>query len=45
VQRALLEVLEQRTRRSFRNTWHFIDWAASNGVEFLPAEPPPATAR
>jgi hypothetical protein len=34
-QRALLEVLEQPTRRTFSSPWHFIDWADSNGVDFL----------
>jgi hypothetical protein len=39
-QRAVLDVLGQRTRRSFRNTWHFLDWARSNGLEFAaPATP------
>jgi hypothetical protein len=33
-QRALLDVLGHRTRRDFRNTWHFLDWARSNGVDF-----------
>jgi hypothetical protein len=41
-QRALLDVLGQRTRRQFRNTWHFLDWARSNGVDFVP--PSPASA-
>jgi hypothetical protein len=35
-QRALLNVLGRRTRREFRSTWHFLDWAAANGVEFTP---------
>jgi hypothetical protein len=35
-QRALLDVLGRRTRRSFRSTWQFLEWAASNGLEFTP---------
>jgi hypothetical protein len=35
-QRALLDVLGHRTRRTFRNTWHFLNWAQSNGVDLLP---------
>ncbi|HEY7314992.1 MAG TPA: serine/threonine-protein kinase [Gemmataceae bacterium] len=38
-QRALLDVLGHRTRRTFRNTWHFLDWAHSNGVDFIPPAP------
>jgi hypothetical protein len=30
VQRALLDVLGQRYKQSFRCTWHFIDWADDN---------------
>jgi hypothetical protein len=40
-QRALLDVLGHRTRRTFRNTWHFLDWARSNGVDFVPSRVPP----
>jgi hypothetical protein len=39
-QRTLLDVLGQRTRRTFRSTWHFLDWAASNGVDLVPHFPP-----
>jgi hypothetical protein len=39
-QRALLDVLGHRTRREFRNTWHFLDWARSNGVDFVPSRMP-----
>jgi hypothetical protein len=35
-QRALLELLERPTKRSFRSPWEFIDWAAANGVDLLP---------
>jgi hypothetical protein len=35
-QRTLLDVLGQRSRRDFRTTWHFLDWAASNGVDLAP---------
>ncbi len=35
VQRSLLELLEKPTRRGFRCTWQFIDWAESNGVDLL----------
>jgi type I restriction enzyme S subunit len=35
-QRVVLDVLGRRTRREFRSTWHFLDWAQSNGVEFAP---------
>jgi hypothetical protein len=35
-QRALLDILGRRTHRQFRNTWHFLDWAASNGVDLTP---------
>jgi hypothetical protein len=38
VQRALLNELGQPTKRTFHSTWHFIDWAASNGVDFLPEQ-------
>ena len=41
-QRVLLDVLGQRTRHTFRSTWHFLDWAASNGVDLVP---PPAKAQ
>jgi hypothetical protein len=37
--RHLLDVLGQRTRRKFVNTWDFLDWAAANGVDLLPAVP------
>jgi hypothetical protein len=37
--RTLLDVLGQRTRRTFVNTWDFLDWAAANGVNLLPAAP------
>jgi hypothetical protein len=37
--RALLDVLGQRTRRRFVNTWDFLDWAAANGVDPRPAAP------
>jgi tRNA A-37 threonylcarbamoyl transferase component Bud32 len=37
-QRALLDVLGRPTRRTFHSTWDFIDWAKSNGVDFLAAE-------
>jgi Protein kinase domain len=36
VQRILLDVLAQRTRREFRNPWHFLDWASANGVDLAP---------
>jgi hypothetical protein len=39
-QRALLNVLDHRTHRTFRNTWDFLDWANSDGVELLPPSPP-----
>jgi hypothetical protein len=35
-QRAVLDVLGRRTRREFRSTWHFLDWAQSNGVDLAP---------
>jgi hypothetical protein len=35
-QRVLLDVLGRRTRREFRSTWHFLDWAAANGVDLAP---------
>jgi hypothetical protein len=38
-QRVVLDVLGRRTRREFRTTWHFLDWAQSNGVDLVP--PPP----
>jgi hypothetical protein len=41
-QRVLLDVLGQRTRHTFRSPWHFLDWAASNGVDLVP---PPRPAR
>ena len=41
-QRVLLDVLGQGTRHTFRSTWHFLDWAASNGVDLVP---PPAKAQ
>jgi hypothetical protein len=37
--RALLDVLGQRTRRRFVNTWDFLDWAAANGVDPRPPAP------
>ena len=37
-----LDVLGQRHKREFRNAWHFIDWARSNGVELV--TPPPVAA-
>jgi hypothetical protein len=40
--RALLDVLRHRTRREFRNTWHFLDWAHSNGVDLAPSRVPAA---
>jgi hypothetical protein len=39
-QRALLDVLGHRTRRTFRNTWHFLDWAHSNGIDLVPSRVP-----
>jgi hypothetical protein len=36
-QRNLLDLLGRRTHRHFRNMWEFLDWARSNGVEFVPA--------
>jgi serine/threonine protein kinase len=36
-QRVLLDILGHRTRRHFRNSWHFLDWARSNGIDFAPA--------
>jgi hypothetical protein len=38
-QRALFDVLGHRTRRDFRNTWHFLDWARSNSVDLVPPSP------
>jgi hypothetical protein len=38
-QRALLDVLGHRNRRTFRNAWHFLDWAHSNGVDLIPHAP------
>ncbi len=35
-QRTLLDVLGRRTRRQFRSPWHFLDWAAANGVDLVP---------
>jgi hypothetical protein len=40
-ERELLALLGQRTRRTFRSTWHFLDWARSNGVDFTPPGLPP----
>jgi hypothetical protein len=40
-QRALLDVLGRRTRREFRNTWHFLDRARSSDVDLVP---PPLAA-
>jgi hypothetical protein len=37
-QRILLDVLGRRTHCHFRNTWEFLDWARSNGVEFVPTK-------
>jgi hypothetical protein len=37
--RTLLDVLGQRTRREFRRPWHFLDWAAANGVDLTPPKP------
>jgi hypothetical protein len=37
-QRALLGALARPTRRTFHSTWDFLDWAKSNGVDFLPRE-------
>ena len=37
-QRALLDLLAQPTRRTFSSPWQFIDWADSNGVDFLPEQ-------
>jgi hypothetical protein len=39
-QRAVLDILGRRTRHEFRNTWHFLDWAQSGGVDFVPPDPP-----
>jgi hypothetical protein len=39
-QRALLDVLGHRTRHTFRKTWHFLDWASSNGVDLVPPARP-----
>jgi hypothetical protein len=35
-QRALLDELGRRTHHRFRNTWHFLDWAAANGLDLVP---------
>jgi hypothetical protein len=38
-QRVLLDALGDRTRREFRNPWHFLDWTRSNGVDLVPSSP------
>jgi hypothetical protein len=40
IQRILLDTLGHRTRRDFRNTWHFLDWARSNDVDLVPSRVP-----
>lgn len=34
----LLDALGRRTRRHCHNTWQFLDWARSNGVDLTPAK-------
>lgn len=36
-QRAVLDVLGARCKREIRSPWRFIDWADSNGLDFLAA--------
>jgi hypothetical protein len=38
-QRVLLEALGDRSRRDFRNPWHFLEWTQSNGVALVPSSP------
>ena len=33
--RAVLDALGMRLRMRFRNAWHFVDWANSNGIDVL----------
>jgi serine/threonine protein kinase len=43
-QRVLLDALGQRTRRDFRNPWHFLEWSHANGVNLVSSSPPAGEA-